>query len=51
MVMLKKLFTPVSSMDAEEARQYMAKRPEGSYVILDVRQPGNTRRNIFQGLN
>ena len=39
MIQLRKLFTPVSSMDPEEAREYMATHPEGSYTLLDVRQP------------
>ncbi len=49
MIMLKKLFTPVSSMDIEEARQYMAEHPEGSYVILDVRQPGEYEEEHIPG--
>ena len=49
MIMLKKLFTPVSSMDVEEARQYMAEHPEGSYVILDVRQPGEYEEEHIPG--
>ena len=40
MMQLKKLFTPVSSMDAEEAKAYMAGHREGEYTLLDVRQPG-----------
>jgi rhodanese-related sulfurtransferase/rubrerythrin len=39
MMELKKLFTPVSSLDAEEAKAYMAQRREGEYTLLDVRQP------------
>jgi rhodanese-related sulfurtransferase/rubrerythrin len=39
MIELKKLFTPVSSMDAGEAKAYMAKHGEDEYTILDVRQP------------
>ncbi|HEY9072892.1 MAG TPA: rhodanese-like domain-containing protein, partial [Desulfobaccales bacterium] len=37
---LKKLFTPVKSMEADEARDYIAAHKEGEYLILDVRQPG-----------
>jgi sulfur-carrier protein adenylyltransferase/sulfurtransferase len=37
---LKKLFTPVSSMDADEAKAYMAGHREDDYTVLDVRQPG-----------
>jgi len=39
MISLKKLFTPVDSMDAGEAKNYMAEHAEGSYTLLDVRQP------------
>jgi rhodanese-related sulfurtransferase/rubrerythrin len=34
----KKFFNPVGNMDSEEARAYMAERPEGTYTLLDVRQ-------------
>ncbi len=37
---LTKLFKPVASMDADEAREYIAAHQEGDYLILDVRQPG-----------
>ncbi len=40
MIELRKLFTPVSSMDAEEAKAYLAGHLEGEYTLLDVRQPG-----------
>ncbi|MFZ5447237.1 MAG: rhodanese-like domain-containing protein [Thermodesulfobacteriota bacterium] len=39
MIQLRKLFTPVSSMDAEETKAYMAQHREDEYTILDVRQP------------
>ena len=39
MILLKKLFTPVESMDAEEARKYLASHPEDTFTLLDVRQP------------
>jgi len=39
MIQLRKLFTPVNSMDPEEAREYLASHPEGAYTLLDVRQP------------
>ncbi|MEW6429232.1 MAG: rhodanese-like domain-containing protein [Thermodesulfobacteriota bacterium] len=35
----KSLFRPVSNMTAEEARAFLAARPEGSYQLIDVRQP------------
>jgi len=40
MIQFKKLFTPVSSMDAEEAKAYLAGHREDQYTLLDVRQPG-----------
>ncbi len=40
MVQLAKLFQPVQSLTAEEAKDYMARHREGDYLILDVRQPG-----------
>ncbi len=39
MVQLTKLFKPVKSLEADEARDYMARHQEGDYLILDVRQP------------
>lgn len=39
MIQLRKLFTPVAALDAEEAKNYMAKQGEGTYTLLDVRQP------------
>ncbi len=39
MVQLAKLFKPVPSLDADEARDYLARHREGDYLLLDVRQP------------
>ena len=39
MVQLAKMFQPVKSLNAEEAKDYMARHREGDYLILDVRQP------------
>ncbi len=49
MIQLKKLFTPVSSMEAEEAKDYMAKHREEEYTILDVRQPGEYEESHLPG--
>lgn len=35
----KQFFTPVKSMSAEEARAYIRDHREGSFTLLDVRQP------------
>jgi rhodanese-related sulfurtransferase len=37
---LKKLFTPVESLDADQLKAYLAEHKEGSFTLLDVRQPG-----------
>ncbi len=49
MIQLKKLFTPVSSLEAEEARAYIAGHPEGSFTLLDVRQPGEYEESHIPG--
>ena len=40
MVSLKKLFTPVKSLNTETAKKFIAEHKEGTYTLLDVRQPG-----------
>ena len=40
MMFWKKLFKPVEAIEPEEAQALMARWPEGSYTLLDVRQPG-----------
>jgi rhodanese-related sulfurtransferase/rubrerythrin len=49
MIQLRKLFTPVSSMDTEEAKEYMAKHREDEYTILDVRQPREYEESHLPG--
>ena len=34
------LFTHVKTIDAGEARKWLDERPDGSYTLLDVREPG-----------
>ena len=46
---LKKLFTPVNSLDAEAAKAYMARHREGEYTLLDVRQPGEYEDSHLPG--
>jgi sulfur-carrier protein adenylyltransferase/sulfurtransferase len=36
---VKQLFTPTDSMDAEQARVFINENKEGSFTLLDVRQP------------
>ncbi len=49
MILLKKLFTPVESLDAEKAREYLASHPEGTFTLLDVRQPGEYEEEHIPG--
>jgi rhodanese-related sulfurtransferase/rubrerythrin len=49
MMQLKKLFTPVGSLDADEAKAYMAGHGEGDYTLLDVRQPGEYEDSHLPG--
>jgi sulfur-carrier protein adenylyltransferase/sulfurtransferase len=49
MVRLPRLFQPVQSLDAEEAKDYMARHREGDYLILDVRQPGEYQEAHIPG--
>ena len=45
----KQFFTPVSSVDAEEARQILAGTPADEVTILDVRQPGEYAEGHIPG--
>ena len=45
----KQFFTPVQSMNAEEARAFLSKQDEGSFTLLDVRQPGEYERERIPG--
>jgi rubrerythrin/rhodanese-related sulfurtransferase len=49
MIQIAKLFTPVKSMEADEARDYIAAHKEGDYLILDVRQPGEYEDSHIPG--
>jgi rhodanese-related sulfurtransferase/rubrerythrin len=39
MIQLKRLFKPVKNMDSNEARAFIENHAEGTFTILDVRQP------------
>ena len=49
MVSFKKLFTPVESMDSDQVKAFMEKNTEGSYTLLDVRQPGEYEQQHIPG--
>lgn len=46
---LKKLFTPVEGIDADAARAYIKEHKEGTYTLLDVRQPAEYERVHIPG--
>jgi rhodanese-related sulfurtransferase len=41
--------TPVASMDVEEARAYVRDHKEGTYTVLDVRQPSEYEKGHIPG--
>jgi sulfur-carrier protein adenylyltransferase/sulfurtransferase len=45
----KQFLTPVESMDVKEAKAYMARQKEGSFTLLDVRQPGEYEKGRIPG--
>lgn len=49
MISLKKLFTPVKSISADEAKTFIAGQGEGAYTLLDVRQPGEYEAEHIPG--
>ena len=49
MIRLKQLFTPVKSMDTEEAKEYIKEHKEGTFTLLDVRQPGEYKQEHLPG--
>ena len=40
MIQLKRLIKPVKNMDSAEAETFIREHKEGTFTILDVRQPG-----------
>ena len=49
MIQLRKLFTPTGALDADEARKFMEQHDEGSYTLLDVRQPWEYEEDHIPG--
>ena len=49
MVDLIKLFTPAESLDPEQAKDYVASHEEGTYTLLDVRQPSEYEESHIPG--
>jgi rhodanese-related sulfurtransferase len=45
----RQFLKPVKSMETGEARSYMANHREGSFTLLDVRQPGEYEKSRIPG--
>lgn len=45
----KQFFTPVKSLNSDEARQFMAGKPSEDFTILDVRQPSEYESSHIPG--
>jgi sulfur-carrier protein adenylyltransferase/sulfurtransferase len=46
---LKKFFTPAESLDADQAKTFITEHEEGSFTLLDVRQPGEYQQEHIPG--
>jgi len=40
---------PVTNLDAEETRRFIQDHSEGTYTLLDVRQPGEYEKSRIPG--
>jgi rhodanese-related sulfurtransferase/rubrerythrin len=49
MIELRKLFTPTEALDADNAKQYLEGHQEGTYTLLDVRQPWEYEEDHIPG--
>lgn len=49
MVNLKKLFSPVESISADQLKAFLAEHADGSYNLLDVRQPSEYEQQHIPG--
>ncbi len=45
----KQLLTLTDNLEAPDLRAFIAKQPEGSYTLLDVRQPGEYEASHIPG--
>jgi rhodanese-related sulfurtransferase/rubrerythrin len=49
MIELKKLFTPTEAMEPDDARHYLEEHQEGTFTLLDVRQPWEYEEDHIPG--
>ena len=45
----KQFLTPAKNMDSEELKAFMSQNQEGSYTLLDVRQPSEYEKERIPG--
>lgn len=45
----KQLFTLTDNLEPSDLRAFIAEQPEGSYTLLDVRQPGEYEASHIPG--
>jgi rhodanese-related sulfurtransferase len=45
----KQLLTPVANIDSESAKSYIKEHSEGTYALLDVRQPSEYEKSHIPG--
>ena len=45
----KQFLIPVKSMDTEEAKTFIEEEREGTFTLLDVRQPGEYEKTRIPG--
>jgi sulfur-carrier protein adenylyltransferase/sulfurtransferase len=48
-VLWRKLFGPVEALEPDEVKNYILQHPEGSYALIDVRQPGEYEKEHLPG--
>lgn len=46
---LKQLFAPIESLEVDDVKEFLKSHPEGSYTLLDVRQPGEYKEEHIPG--
>jgi len=46
---VKRLLTPAESIDAEQARAFLKDHKEGTFTLLDVRQPAEYENEHIPG--
>lgn len=45
----RQFLTPVKAMETGDAKSYMANHREGTFTLLDVRQPGEYEKSRIPG--